>query len=119
MFQESLNLIDQCHLTHLHVFPYSPRDNTPAAFMPQVDKATIKIRAKILRQKGFENLYQHLKSKIGKKDLILVERSKDKISVGKDQHFLNVIINQKIKEGNIVPCIYTGIQNNILLAKKV
>ena len=50
MFKDTLDLVDHCHLTHLHVFPYSPRTNTPAARMPQIDKSIIKDRANTLRQ---------------------------------------------------------------------
>ena len=39
MFARSLDLVDECGLTHLHVFPFSPRPGTPAARMPQVDRA--------------------------------------------------------------------------------
>ncbi len=116
MFLDSMSLIDECQLTHLHVFPYSPRDKTPASRMPQVDKNTIKERAKRLRDKGFEKLEESLKNKIGKKELILIENSKDNISFGKDQHFIKVKIKQNIKEGKIISCIFTGIEGDTLLA---
>ena len=116
MFLDSMSLIDECQLTHLHVFPYSPRDKTPASRMPQVDKNTIKERAKRLRDKGFEKLEENLKNKIGKKELILIENSKDNISFGKDQHFIKVKIKQNIKEGKIISCIFTGIEGDTLLA---
>ena len=119
MFEESLKLIDECHLTHLHVFPYSPRENTPAALMPQLDKNVIKKRARVLREKGLINLKKHLEKKVGKKDLILIEKNKDKKSLGKDQNFFNVIIDDLVNEGNIISCIYTGVKNDSLLAKKL
>ena len=119
MFLDSIKLIDECHLTHLHVFPYSPREDTPASRMPQVDRLTIKERAKRLRSKAFEKLNQTLKSKIGKEELILIENNKNKISLGKDQHFDKVKIDEEIKEGNIISCIYTGIDNDTLLAKRI
>ena len=50
MFQKSLDLVDECGLTHLHVFPFSPRPGTPAARMPQVDRAVVKDRAWRLRE---------------------------------------------------------------------
>ena len=43
MFKDTLDLVDECHLTHLHVIPYSVRENTPAARMPQVDKSVINL----------------------------------------------------------------------------
>ena len=119
MFKDSVKLIDECNLTHLHVFPYSQRENTPAARMPQIDKKTIKNRAKILREKGLLNLKKHLTNKIGKKDLILVEKKEHKQSLGKDQNFLNVIVDEVVNEGKIIPCVYTGVENNKLLAKRI
>ena len=119
MFRDTLNLVDQCHLTHLHVFPYSPRINTPAARMPQVDKSIIKDRANTLRQMGMEKLKQRLSKKVGGKDLILIEKVQNEKSIGKDQNFFNVIINEKIKEGDIVTCVYTGVNNDMLMAERI
>lgn len=119
MFRDTLDLVDQCHLTHLHVFPYSPRINTPAARMPQVDKSIIKDRANTLRQMGMEKLKKRLSKKVGKKNLILVEKTQDENSIGKDQNFFNVIVNEKIKEGDIVTCEYTGVYNDMLIAKRI
>ena len=119
MFEDSLSLIDECNLTHLHVFPYSPRENTPAAQMPQVDKAIIKKRAKILRERGKTKLAKHLLFKIGKKDSILIEKNEKGISRGKDQNFIKVELNENINVGTIVSCIYTGIQNDVLIAKRL
>ena len=119
MFRDTLDLVDQCYLTHLHVFPYSPRINTPAARMPQVDKSIIKDRANTLRQMGMEKLKKRLSKKVGKKNLILVEKTQDENSIGKDQNFFNVIVNEKIKEGDIVTCEYTGVNNDMLIAKRI
>ena len=119
MFKDTLNLVDECHLTHLHVFPYSARDNTPASRMPQVEKSVIKDRAKILRQKGMEKLKRYLNKKIGEKDLILIEKNQNEKSIGKDQNFFNVILDEKIKEGDIVPCVDIGVNNDMLMAKRI
>jgi len=119
MFKDTLDLVDECHLTHLHVFPYSPRDNTPAARMPQIDKFVIKNRAAILRQKGRGKFKQHLANKVGQKNLILIEKNENDKSIGKDQNFFKAIFNEKIKEGNIVPCIYVGVHNDMLMAKRI
>ena len=119
MFQDSLKLIDECKLTHLHIFPYSPREKTPASRMPQIDKKIIKERAKKLREKGKKNLIKYLTNKIGDKNFILIESSDSQKSIGKDQHFIKVQIDQEIQEGNIIPCVYTGIYNDVLLAKRI
>ena len=119
MFKDTLNLVDECHLTHLHVFPYSARDNTPASRMPQVEKSVIKDRAKILRQKGMEKLKKYLNKKVGEKDLILIEKNQNEKSIGKDQNFFNVILDEKIREGDIVPCVYVGVNNDVLMARRI
>ena len=118
MFQDSIKLVDECQLSHLHVFPYSPRDKTPASRMPQVDKGIIKSRAKRLRDKGYEKLTEILKNKIGKKESILIENNKDNTSLGKDQHFIKVKVEGEIKEGKIISGVYTGIEGDTLLAKQ-
>ncbi len=119
MFKDTLDLVDECPLTHLHVFPYSPRYNTPAARMPQIDKSIIKDRANILRKKGKEKFKQYLTKKIGEKDLILIEKNQNERSIGKDQNFFNAILNEKIREGDIIPCIYVGVHNDMLIAKRI
>jgi len=119
MFRNTVELVDECHLTHLHVFPYSPRKNTPAACMPQLDKSTIKDRANILRQKGKEKFKKYLVKKVGEKDSILIEKNQNKKSIGKDQNFFNAIFNEEIREGNIIPCVYVGVDNDMLMAKRI
>jgi len=119
MFNDSMFLIDECNLTHLHIFPYSIREGTPAARMPQVEKAIIIKRARELRKKGHERMTNYLLKKIGHQNKILIEQTEGTTSNGKDQNFIKVKLNEKINEGNIVPCIYTGIQNDVLLAKRI
>jgi threonylcarbamoyladenosine tRNA methylthiotransferase MtaB len=74
MFEASLALVDDCGLTHLHVFPFSPRPETPAAKMPQVDALTIKDRARRLRLAGDRALARHLDTQTGKTLRLLTER---------------------------------------------
>ncbi|PPR50138.1 MAG: Threonylcarbamoyladenosine tRNA methylthiotransferase MtaB [Alphaproteobacteria bacterium MarineAlpha5_Bin5] len=119
MFDDSIRLIKECHLTHVHVFPYSSREKTAAAHMPQVEKNIIKKRAKELRKKGAEQMNKHLLNIIGNKDEILIEQTNETISKGKGQNFINVKLNEKIDVGKIVRCIYTGIKDDILLAKRI
>jgi threonylcarbamoyladenosine tRNA methylthiotransferase MtaB len=74
MFEDSLRLVDECDLAYLHVFPYSPRPGTPAARMPQLDRAIIKSRAARLREKADSVLTKHLSSMVGSIQNGLVEK---------------------------------------------
>ncbi len=74
MFAGALDLVDACGLTHLHVFPFSPRDGTPAAKMPQVARAIVKERAARLREKGEAALHAHLERQTGRRLEVLGER---------------------------------------------
>ena len=73
MFARSLDLIDACGLTQLHVFPFSPRPGTPAARMPQVGREVVKDRARRLREKGEAVLGARLDREIGGKRRVLAE----------------------------------------------
>jgi len=88
MFDNSLKLIEQANLIFTHIFPFSPRLGTPAYKMKQLDKKTIKNRAKILRQKGQEQLTKFLNQQVGKTFEVLVEKN----NLGKTKNFLNVRI---------------------------
>ena len=74
MFQRTLDLVEDCGLTHLHVFPFSPRPGAPAAAMPQVERETILSRAARLRALGERQLQRHLKAQFGKTLRVLAER---------------------------------------------
>jgi len=73
-FENSLRLIDECGIAFLHAFPYSPRPGTPAARMPQLEKAVIKDRAARLRAKGKEALAKHLDAHANRVTEVLIER---------------------------------------------
>ncbi len=74
MFRRTLDLVEDCGLTHLHVFPFSPRPGAPAAAMPQVERETILSRAARLRALGERQLQRHLKAQFGKTLRVLAER---------------------------------------------
>ncbi|KXF79259.1 tRNA (N(6)-L-threonylcarbamoyladenosine(37)-C(2))-methylthiotransferase MtaB [Paramesorhizobium deserti] len=74
MFENSLKIVEECGLTHLHVFPFSPREGTPAARMPQVARQIVKERAARLRAEGDRAYAAHLKKLEGTVQKILVER---------------------------------------------
>src|SRR5690606_23523039 len=72
MFENSLKIVEECGLTHLHIFPYSPRQGTPAARMPQVDRRIVKERAALLRQAGDAAYRRHLDRLVGTSQRILI-----------------------------------------------
>ena len=73
MFQHSLAIVDEAGLQFVHVFPFSPRDGTPAARMPQLPHATIKARAGALRDKASAALHKFLDSLDGREETAVVE----------------------------------------------
>jgi threonylcarbamoyladenosine tRNA methylthiotransferase MtaB len=74
MFDNTLAIVEDCGLTHLHVFPFSPREGTPAARMPKVDRRIVKERAARLREKADEAYRAHLERLVGTRQKVLVER---------------------------------------------
>ena len=73
MFENSISAIEACHLSFVHVFPFSPREGTPAARMPQLDRALVKERAARLRDAAADALNKHLDSHIGQSRRVLAE----------------------------------------------
>jgi threonylcarbamoyladenosine tRNA methylthiotransferase MtaB len=88
MFARSQQLVEECDLTFLHVFPYSPRPGTPAARMPQVRGDVIKERARRLRATGEAALQRRLAREIGSVRQVLIESA----SQGRTEHFMPVAI---------------------------
>ena len=97
-FESSINLIKDCGLTWLHIFPYSPREGTPAAKMPQVNGNQIKRRAAILRDLGTKQIKSHLSSQLGKDHSILMENG----YMGRTEQFTEVKFDKEQIEGSIV-----------------
>ena len=97
-FESSINLIKDCGLTWLHIFPYSPREGTPAARMPQVNGNQIKRRAAILRDLGTKQIKSHLSSQLGKDHSILMENG----YMGRTEQFTEVKFDKEQIEGSIV-----------------
>ncbi|MEM8811723.1 MAG: tRNA (N(6)-L-threonylcarbamoyladenosine(37)-C(2))-methylthiotransferase MtaB [Pseudomonadota bacterium] len=74
MFENSLDIVDACGLTYLHVFPFSPRSGTPAARMPQVARQVIRDRAARLRERGKARRQSHYDLLVGTHQRVLVEK---------------------------------------------
>ena len=104
MFANSLRIIDDCGLTYLHVFPFSPRPGTPAARMPQLEKSIIKTRAAELRAKGQQRLEQFLAAEVGTLRQVLVETE----AMGRTEHFAQVKFASRLAPGAIVRMQVTG-----------
>jgi threonylcarbamoyladenosine tRNA methylthiotransferase MtaB len=91
MFRRSLDLVECCDLTFVHVFPYSARPGTPAARMPQVAAALIKERARRLREAGDRALHWRLAAEVGAQRDVLIESS----SRGRTEHFIPVVVRNE------------------------
>jgi threonylcarbamoyladenosine tRNA methylthiotransferase MtaB len=105
MFENALSIVDECGLSHLHVFPYSPREGTPAARMPQHDRALIKERAARLREKGEEAWRAHLDTMVGRAEALLIEKP----GFGRTENFAPVRLPDGIgAAGTLVPAAITG-----------
>lgn len=119
MFQQSLDLVDDCGLSLVHVFPYSERAGTPAAKMPQVDKAVRKDRARRLRAKVDAALAARLAMERGEVRHVLMERD----GRGHSQHFLPARLaspqTQGAQTGSIVKGLVQGVTNGHLMIELV
>lgn len=113
MFQRSLDLVDECGLAYLHVFPYSPRKGTPAARMPQLPREVIKDRAAELRKKGGEALARHLSVQVGRSVDVLMERD----GVGRAPDFAEVGVDGGGPAGHIAAALIAGHDGHRLIGK--
>ena len=104
MFENSVKLVEDCGLTWLHIFPYSPRAGTPAARMPAVDGPTIKSRAARLRKAGETAVTRHLSAQVGTRHSILMEST----NMGRTEHFAEVHFGTAHPDGTIVQAAITG-----------
>lgn len=112
MAQHSLDLVDECGLTHLHVFPFSPRPGTPAARMPQVGREVVKERARRLRERGARALTRHLDGEVGATRRVLTESH----DTGRTEQFTKVLLASPAAPGQILNLKLTGHDGRQLLA---
>lgn len=112
MFENSLKLVEECGLTWLHVFPFSPRKGTPAARMPQLQKPLIKERAARLREAGDAWVRAHLLAQVGKSHSILMESP----TMGRTEGFTEVLFAEEQPESRIVQATITGCNDSQLTA---
>ncbi len=110
-FENSIKLVEECGLTWLHIFPYSKRDGTPAARMPQIDGRIIKSRAELLRSLGKKVRSKHLNEQIGRKHKVLMESS----VLGRTEQFAEVLFASPKQEGSIVDATISDASNSQLM----
>jgi threonylcarbamoyladenosine tRNA methylthiotransferase MtaB len=112
MFGRSLDLVDECGLVHLHVFPFSPRPGTPAARMPQVAREVVKERARRLRAGGEAAYARHLAAEVGTRRQVLMESS----DIGRTEHFTPVRLERPAAPGTIREVAITAHDGRQLVA---
>ena len=113
MFENTVEIIEECNLTHLHVFPYSERDGTPAARMPVVPKTIRRERAAHLRELGAARLSTFMKTRVGAKASVLIEKNNS----GRCEQFLPVKLNHQVDTGTLISCQITDTNGEYLDAK--
>ncbi|MDV3456993.1 tRNA (N(6)-L-threonylcarbamoyladenosine(37)-C(2))-methylthiotransferase MtaB [Sphingomonas sp. HF-S4] len=112
MFANTLALLDDCDVVHPHIFPYSPREGTPAARMPQVAKEIVKERAARLREAAAARRARWLQSLIGSTQQVLIERPGDRGHAG---NFAEVRLPHS-RVGEIVTVTIKAVQDGKLIA---
>ncbi len=111
MFQNTLNIIEECALVYCHIFPYSEREGTPAAKMPQVPHPVRKERASLLREEGEKQLKIFLTNQIKKEHKVIVEKG----SFGRSENFSPVRLSQDYEQGKLLTVIPQSLENNVLI----
>jgi threonylcarbamoyladenosine tRNA methylthiotransferase MtaB len=112
MFTRSLDLVEECGLTHLHVFPFSARPGTPAARMPQVARPIVKDRARRLREHGADALRRYLDAEVGATRRVLVESDVQ----GRTEQFTPVKLATPAAPGSVLDVKISGHDGSRLLA---
>jgi threonylcarbamoyladenosine tRNA methylthiotransferase MtaB len=111
MFENTLNIVQDCDLTFLHVFPYSEREGTPAARIPnQVAIPVRKARAAKLRGLEAGQMHKFLQRHVGKTIEVVVEQN----GRGRSPHFAEVTLDKALEAGTLARVQVTGIHEQFL-----
>ncbi len=113
MFRATLDLVAECGLTYLHVFPFSPRKGTPAARMPQVARPVVKERARRLRESGAATLARFLEGQRGAETEVLVERP----GIGRTPQFAEIEVEPALDVGVLARTRIAGHDGNRLVGE--
>ncbi|MEM7687687.1 MAG: MiaB/RimO family radical SAM methylthiotransferase [Pseudomonadota bacterium] len=106
----NLSIIDELDIVHGHIFPYSPRPGTPAARMPQVDRAVIKTRAADLRGAVAQRRARWLAGFVGETVPVLAERD----GTGYAPSYARVALPAGTKAGDVVDVTITQVDKGLL-----
>ena len=104
MFNNTIKLVEECNISFLHVFPFSPREGTPASRMPQLNREIIKKRAKILRELGNKQILKYY-NKLENTEINLIVESESR---GRSDGFAKVNLNRDYGNGNLIKMLVTG-----------
>ncbi|HEY4470767.1 MAG TPA: tRNA (N(6)-L-threonylcarbamoyladenosine(37)-C(2))-methylthiotransferase MtaB, partial [Stellaceae bacterium] len=115
MFRRSLDIVAECGIAFLHVFPYSPRPGTPAARMPQLDPALVKERAARLRAAGAAALNAELSARIGRDSDVLIEAP----GRGRADCYAAVRFDGALDPGSVARMRFTAAQRDTLVGVSV
>jgi threonylcarbamoyladenosine tRNA methylthiotransferase MtaB len=115
MFQNTLAAVNECGLTYLHIFPYSPRPGTPAVRMPQLSRQIVVARAARLREEARKRLEAFLASEVGRVREVLVERG----GTGRTPQFAEVVLQGEPLAGTILDVKITGYEDVRLVGEPV
>jgi len=111
MFRRSLDIVEECGIAFLHVFPYSPRPGTPAARMPQLDPAAVRERAARLRAAGAAALKTELSARVGHASDVLIEA----LGRGRADCYASVRFDDTLETGLVARMRFTAASENNLI----
>lgn len=113
MFQNTLNIVEECDLTFLHIFPYSEREGTPAAKMPQVEPSIRKKRAARLRAAGEKQMQKFLNANINKRVQAVVEKG----NMARAENFALIRLNEAAEAGALISVQTGAVDGDALLGE--
>ena len=115
MFENSLSIVSEIGIPWLHVFPFSPREGTPAAKIPPINGTIVKARAKALRDAGALEKAAHLQNRIGDEDIALFEET----GLGRLPDFSVVKVDNPVAAGSLARVRITDAASEELIGQVI
>ena len=117
-FEETIAFAERLKFAKIHVFPYSEREGTTAASMPQMDMSIRKSRAKRLIEVSDKLAAEFASSMTGREAEILVEKITEKdgqlTAEGYTANYIRTFAaleGRNISKGELVKGVITGSEN--------